>query len=317
MAYPPAGNMAYPPAGNVGYPPAGNMGYPPAGNMGYPPGGMMGAPPAGSPGYPGGGFPIPPTLPLNPSWPGPGSGPYGSSGSSTHPESEGFTSSSWSTTAVRHAFIRKVYLILTAQLSVTVAIVAAFTFSESVQKFVQGNSALYWTAYGVFIVVYLVLICCEGPRRRFPWNVILLAIFTLAMSYLTGTIASYYSTKSVFMCLGITTLVCLGVTLFCFQTKVDFTSCTGLFCALGIGLFVGGIVISIVLSFKYIPWLHSLYAAAAAVIFTLFLAFDTQLILGNRKHSISPEEYVYAALRLYTDMVQIFINLLQLFGSRE
>ncbi|GCB84539.1 hypothetical protein scyTo_0025165, partial [Scyliorhinus torazame] len=43
---------------------------------------------------------------------------------------------------------------------------------------------------------------------------------TLAMSYLTGTIASYYNTKSVFLCLGITALVCLGVTIFCFQTKV-------------------------------------------------------------------------------------------------
>ncbi|MGH0139917.1 UNVERIFIED_CONTAM: hypothetical protein FKN15_004113 [Acipenser sinensis] len=161
----------------------------------------------------------------------------------------------------------------------------------------------------------MVLACCEGPRRRFPWNVILLAVFTLAMSYMTGTVSSYYDTKAVFLALGITAIVCIIVTVFCFQTKVDFTSCGGLFSVLGIVLFVTGIITAIVLSFKYIPWLHMLFAALAAIVFTLFLAYDTQLILGNRKHAISPEEYVYGALRLYTDIVNIFTNLLQLIGA--
>ncbi|PIO28390.1 hypothetical protein AB205_0173200, partial [Aquarana catesbeiana] len=65
-----------------------------------------------------------------------------------------------------------------------------------------------------------------------------------------------------------------------------------------------------------IKWLHMLYAAIAAIVFTLFLAFDTQLVIGNRKHSISPEEYVYGAMKIYTDIVYIFINLLQLVGSK-
>ncbi|XP_041057572.1 protein lifeguard 3-like [Carcharodon carcharias] len=322
--YPPGGNAPYPPGGNALYPPGGNAPYPPGGNAPYPPGGNAPYPPGGNSDFPSMfphsgnpmGPPMMPTIPLNPAWSGGSSGAYGSPGTDPESGTEGFTSSSWDDRKVRHAFIRKVYMILTVQLTVTFGIVAVFTFSAPVQQFVRTNSAVYWSAYGVFIVIYFVLICCEGPRRKFPWNVILLAIFTLAMSYLTGTIASYHSTKSVFLCLGITALVCLGVTIFCFQTKVDFTSCGGLFCALGIGLFVAGIVVTIVLSFKYIPWLHMLYSAIAAIVFTLFLAFDTQLILGNRRHSISPEEYVYGALRLYTDIVQIFIYLLQLFGSR-
>ncbi|XP_072117183.1 protein lifeguard 3-like isoform X1 [Mobula birostris] len=312
----------YPPPHGAGYP--ASRPYPPNYGPAYPPGESLPYPPAGtrathraspSQDLPLG-PPMMPTLPLNPTWPGGNSGPYGSSTSNPEEGNEGFTASSWDDRKVRHAFIRKVYLILTAQLFVTFGIVAVFTFSETVQNFVQKNSAIYWAAYAVFFVVYIVLVCCEGPRRKFPWNVILLAVFTLAMSYMTGMIASFYNTRSVFLCFGITGLVCLGVTVFCFQTKVDFTSCGGLFCALGIGLFVSGIVVTIILSFKYIPWLHTVYAAIAAIVFTLFLAFDTQLILGNRRHSISPEEYVYGALRLYTDIVNIFIYLLQLFGSR-
>ncbi|KAA0713240.1 Protein lifeguard 3 [Triplophysa tibetana] len=155
------------------------------------------------------------------------------------------------------------------------------------------------------------------PRRRFPWNLILLTIFTLALSYMTGAVASYYSTKAVFLALGITAVVCIAVTVFCFQTKVDFTKCAGLFTVLGIVVFVTGIITVVVLSFKYIPWLHMLYAGIGAIAFTLFLAYHTQLLIGNRKHSIGPEEYVFAALSLYVDIIQIFLFLLQIIGFAE
>ncbi|XP_062907517.1 transmembrane BAX inhibitor motif containing 1a isoform X4 [Mobula hypostoma] len=203
----------YPPNYGPAYPPGESLPYPPAGNAGYPSSFPQPGPPMGPP--------MMPTLPLNPTWPGGNSGPYGSSTSNPEEGNEGFTASSWDDRRVRHAFIRKVYLILTAQLFVTFGIVAVFTFSETVQNFVQKNSAIYWAAYAVFFVVYIVLVCCEGPRRKFPWNVILLAIFTLAMSYMTGMIASFYNTRSVFLCFGITGLVCLGVTVFCFQTKIS------------------------------------------------------------------------------------------------
>ncbi|XP_077391737.1 protein lifeguard 3-like [Festucalex cinctus] len=225
--------------------------------------------------------------------------------------------SDWDNLRIRHVFIRKVYLILALQLTVTTAIVAVFTFVEEVKTFVQRNQAIYWASYAVYFITHIVLACCKGPRRKHPWNLILLAIFTLALSYMTGSISSYYDTSAVFLALAITVVVCIAVTVFCFQTKVDFTKCRGLFCVLGIVVFVTGIITVIVLSFKYIYWLHMLYAAIGAIAFTLFLAYDTQLLIGNRKYSISPEEYVFAALNLYVDMIQIFLFLLQIIGSSK
>ncbi|XP_034039148.1 transmembrane BAX inhibitor motif containing 1a isoform X2 [Thalassophryne amazonica] len=239
------------------------------------------------PGYPGGGYPpqlpmppvIPPTIPTDVL-------------SSSEEERDGFAASGggFDSLSIRHAFIRKVYLILACQLLVTAGIVAVFTFVKPVRHFVQRNPAIYWASYAVYIVTHLVLACCKGPRRKYPWNLILLFIFTLALSYMTGSISSYYDTKAVFLAVGITAIVCVAVTVFCFQTKVDFTKCQGMFCVLGIVIFVTGIITAIVLSFKYILWLHMLYAALGAVAFTLFLAYHTQLLIGNRKHSISPEE---------------------------
>lgn len=231
--------------------------------------------------------------------------------------SDNFGSGEWSDRKVRHAFIRKVYAIISVQLLITVAIIAIFTFVKPVSNFVRANLAVYYASYAVFLATYLTLICCQGPRRRFPWNIILLTLFTLAMGFMTGTISSVYDTKAVILAMIITAVVSISVTIFCFQTKVDFTSCTGLFCVLGIVMMVTGIVTAIVLSFKYIYWLHMVYAALGAICFTLFLAYDTQLVLGNRKHTISPEDYITGALQIYTDIVYIFTFVLQLLGSRN
>lgn len=231
-------------------------------------------------------------------------------------DSDGFAASGgFDTVSLRHAFIRKVYMILAAQLLVTTGIVAVFTFVRPVREYVKRNQALYWCSYAVYFIIHMVLVCCTGPRRKHPWNFILLSIFTLALSYMTGTISSFYSTKAVFLAMGITAVVCIAVTIFCFQTKVDFTKCRGLFCVLGIVMFVTGIITVIVLSFKYIYWLHMLYAALGAIVFTMFLAYDTQLLIGNRKYSIGPDEYIFGALSIYVDVIQIFLFLLQIIGS--
>ncbi len=43
-------------------------------------------------------------------------------------------------------------------------------------------------------------------------------------------VSAMHKTESVFIAVGITAFVCLGVTLFSFQTKYDFTSRYGVLC---------------------------------------------------------------------------------------
>ncbi|XP_030642917.1 protein lifeguard 3 [Chanos chanos] len=293
---------SYPAAPGYGYPAFGNPAQPAVypGPGAYPQAGMW-----QGPGYPSPGLPsmMPPVLSPGMPMSNPG-------------DMEDFASNPlWDSVAVRHAFIRKVYIILGVQLIVTASIVAVFTFIDPVRLFVIQYPGIYWASFGVFFVTYLVLVCCEGPRRRYPWNLVLLAVFTLTLSYMTGTISSYHDTKAVFLAIGITAIVCITVTVFCFQTKVDFTSCTGLLCVLGMVVLITGFITAIVLSFQYVPWLHMLYAAIGAIVYTLFLAYHTQLLIGNRRHSISPEEYIFGALSLYVDIVQIFLFLLQITGA--
>ncbi|XP_065146599.1 glutamate receptor, ionotropic, N-methyl D-aspartate-associated protein 1a (glutamate binding) [Paramisgurnus dabryanus] len=221
-----------------------------------------------------------------------------------------FSSSNWEDKSIRQAFIRKVFLVLTVQLTVTFSFVAVFTFVSDVKVFVRRNQWTYYVSYAIFFVSLIVLSCCGEFRRKHPWNLIALSILTLSLSYMVGMVASFYDTDAVIMAVGITVVVCFTVVLFSLQTKYDFTSCYGVLFVCVIVLFVG----SILCIFIQNKILHIVYASIGALVFTCFLAVDTQLLLGNKKLGLSPEEYVFGALNLYTDIINIFLFILSIVG---
>jgi len=46
-----------------------------------------------------------------------------------------------------------------------------------------------------------------------------------------------------------------------------------------------------------------------------YLVFDTQLMLGGKhKYALSPEEYIFAALNLYLDIINMFLYILSIVG---
>lgn len=62
--------------------------------------------------------------------------------------------------------------------------------------------------------------------------------------------------------------------------------------------------------------MHQLKSIIYAVFFLpQFLAFDTQLLLGNKRYTISPEEYIFATLSIYLDIIYLFSFLLQIVGG--
>lgn len=286
-----------------GYPQGGypQGGYPPPG--GYPP--QSGYPPQG--GYPGQpGFQA-----------GYGGAPYGEAAGYAQPpggvgedgEVKGFD---FTEKSIRRAFIRKVYAILMCQLLVTMGFISLFVFHEGTKMWARRNGWLFWVAFAIVFVCLIVMACCENVRRQAPMNFIFLGIFTIAESFLLGITSSVYAADAVMMAVGITAAVCLALTLFAFQTKWDFTVMGGaLLCAVVI-LFIFGIV-AIFLPGNRIVTL--VYASLGALIFSLYLVYDTQLMMGGKhKYSISPEEYIFAALNLYLDIINIFLYILTIIG---
>ncbi|EDO49375.1 predicted protein [Nematostella vectensis] len=305
---PQSAQPAYPPPGGYGnpvYPPPVQPGYQPPPSTGYQP------PPESYPAS----FPPPPSYDSAIAKPLEQPSSYGDGYDVEYGGAVSFSDKS-----IRMGFIRRVYFILMIQLSVTVATICLFLFYKPVRNFVHGkhgagNTVVYVSAFVVFFVLYFVIACCESVRRKYPVNLICLAIFTLALSYLVGTISSYHDTNIVLIMMGVTTLVCLSVMIFSCQTKYDFTTWGGvLFCA-ALAIFFLSIFTPVWLLLNTTAG-KIVLGGVLALVFVAFLAYDTQLIMGGKKYELSPEEYIFGALTLYMDIIRIFLLLLALFGKK-
>lgn len=63
---------------------------------------------------------------------------------------------------------------------------------------------------------------------------------------------------------------------------------------------------------------NMVYACLGVLLFSFYLVFDTQLIIGgNHKFAYSPEEYVFAALNLYLDIINLFMYILAIIGGSK
>ena len=49
---------------------------------------------------------------------------------------------------------------------------------------------------------------------------------------------------------------------------------------------------------------------------SFIIVYDTQIMIGGKhKYSISPEEYIFAALNLYVDIIRLFLYILAIVGK--
>lgn len=210
---------------------------------------------------------------------------------------------------VRLGFIRKVFGLLSVQLLVTFGLVALFMFCKPLNEYSNNNPWLFYTAFGLSLGMILVLACVEPARRVHPWNLIVLFAFTICEGFMLGAVTSLYQTQVVLIALGITVVVVAGVTLFAFQTKWDFTTANGILFSCLLVLTVAGII----QIFVRADWLQILISAGGALLFSVYLIFDIQLLMGGQhKYSISPDEYVFAALNIYLDIINLFLYILSL-----
>lgn len=213
---------------------------------------------------------------------------------------------------IRHKFVQKVCAILAVQFSITMGFILLVMFYRPVRKFVRGNFLLLIMASCLMLVLYFMLVCYKSVRRIFPLNFILLSLFTVGMSYLCAAVTARYDTKVVLIAVAGTALICLVVSLLSCQTWFDITKWSFIIALAGIVVVIFGLVVMIVTIITYSPILWLVYSGIIVAMFSVFLLYDLQCILGGRREEMSPEEYIYGALTIYVDVVMIFMYMLQL-----
>jgi FtsH-binding integral membrane protein len=290
------GGYGYPPPPQQGYPGAG--GYPSAG--GYPPSGGYQQPYGAGPQVnlnfgPQAGFMA-----------GGGDGGFGFGAEPTGLFAE---------KAIRQAFISKVYSMLTLQLIFTSILIGMFVLNEDTKRYFAHSQGWMFLGFAIFMVSYLVLVCVESARRSSPINLILLFVLTFGYGLVAAVTSCRYDTKVVFFAFVATGVSCFLIAAFAKSTKFDMTNCGTTLCLIGLAhMLIGMIMVLILVPMGYARTASLLLSISGALLASLYLIFDLQLIMGGRKCELSPEEYILACVMLYTDIIQIFIYLLEIFS---
>ena len=159
-----------------------------------------------------------------------------------------------------------------------------------------------------------------------------LALFTVSFGYMVAATSATYSAQSVVTAAAVTAAVSLGALVIAAFSSLDFTRHAGALLLSSWAFLVAILVGSFLRSSAAVLAV----SAVGAVLFSLYLLFDLQMIMSGaalgggggggsgragsllvptarrREVELSPDEYVYGALLLYLDVVNVFVNVLQL-----
>ena len=147
--------------------------------------------------------------------------------------------------------------------------------------------------------------CFESLARTVPINYVMMFAFTVCEAYTVSYICAVVNdglvvVQAAFLTAGLV----IGLTCYAWTTKTDFTVFGGLFWSLG-ALFL----IFSLFSVYFGPTMRLIYCLLGVALFSFYLIFDTQLILGGegKYASIENDDYIMAAMILYLDIINIFI----------
>ncbi|KAG9316838.1 UPF0005-domain-containing protein [Chiua virens] len=207
---------------------------------------------------------------------------------------------------VRSAFIRKVYTILCEYLA-TCLVAGGISQSPSAIMWIMQNTwSIYLPLFGTLINLGLLY----WKRHSHPLNFVLLATFTAMEAFTLGVLTAFFDNVIVLQALLITLGVFLGLTLFTFQSKYDFS---------GLGPWLFGALIALMMAGlinMFIPFgrtMDIIYSVGACLLFSGYIVYDTFIITKR----LSPDEFILGAISLYLDFVNLFINILRLLNDLQ
>ncbi|GAV84995.1 Bax1-I domain-containing protein [Cephalotus follicularis] len=214
---------------------------------------------------------------------------------------------------LRWSFIRKVYSIIAIQLLVTIAVGAAVVYYRPIATFfVSTGEGL--ALYILLIFTPFIVMCpLYYYHQKHPVNYILLGIFTISLAFAVGLTCAFTSGKVILESVILTTGVVLSLTLFTFWASrrgYDFNF---------LGPFLFGAVFVLIL-FALIQVLFPLgkisvtiYGCLASIIFCGYIVYDTDNLIKRYTY----DDYIWAAVALYLDIINLFLSLLTIFRATD
>ena len=215
---------------------------------------------------------------------------------------------------VRRGFVRRVFALVASMLLVALAVAAVFLFVPEVNAWIAANPWTVWVAFFGLFGAMFALTCSPTLRPRAPHNYLLLAAFTVLLSFFVAVVVAAFDARTVLVAVAVVSVLVVALVLFAAQTAVDFTTMHAMLFTLLVGLIVMGILGVWFAS----DFIRIVYATLGAVIFSAYLVADVQTIMGGKTYRIGPDEHVFAAVVVFLDVMNLFLMVLNLVGfARE
>ncbi|CAN1131871.1 Protein LIFEGUARD 4 [Linum perenne] len=219
---------------------------------------------------------------------------------------------------LRWSFIRKIYSIITIQLLATVAVAAVVVTVRPIAVFFATTTAGLVLYIVLIITPFIVLFPLYYYHQKHPVNYLLLGVFTVAISFAVGLTCAFTSGKCsagkvILEAAILTAVVVVGLTLFTFwaaKRGYDFNF---------LGPFLFGAIL-VLMVFAIIQIFFPLgklsvmiYGCLAAIIFCGYIVYDTDNLIKRYSY----DEYIWAAVSLYLDIINLFLSLLTIFRAAD
>jgi protein lifeguard len=129
-------------------------------------------------------------------------------------------------------------------------------------------------------------------------------------AYSISVIVSFYKASIVLNAVVLTAGIFVFLTLFACQSKYDFTSWMPYAFGALWALLLFGLMSAF---FPYNSYIELVYGGVAALIFSVYILIDTQLVM--RKYHV--EEEIAASISLYLDIINLFLAILRILNSQS
>lgn len=222
-----------------------------------------------------------------------------------------------SSIAEQQHFITKVYAWMCGALALTGVTAYYFSLQQKIMNVIFGNWLYFW---GIVIIelalVWKLASSIDKMSVQAATGTFLLysAINGLTMS----VIFQVFTTSSIAVTFGATSLMFGIMSFIGFITKKELTGLGGF---LFMGL-IGIIIATIINMFVFNGIFYWVTTFLGILIFIGLTAYDTQKIkelniLGNEGTDEDTKEAIHGALTLYLDFINLFLQLLRIFGKRK
>ncbi|CAL9074675.1 unnamed protein product [Musa textilis] len=195
----------------------------------------------------------------------------------------------------------------------TVDVASAVVSIHPVSHFFVSSSAglgLY-----VFLIILPLFAICPlyYYYQHYPLNYLLLGIFTASLGFAVGLTCAFTSGKVILESVVLTALVVVSLTIYTFWAAArgcDFTF-LGPFLFSSIMILFVFVLIQVLFPMGRISAM--IYGGLAAIVFCGFIVYDTDNLIKRYSY----DDYIWAAVALYLDIINLFLSLLTLFRAAE